>query len=71
MDYYHDVGVNWAGYFKTQMIKTIKNHTMLTLGEAHMSALGANVTTTPNANMRFWIITMMLVLIGLATLKLR
>lgn len=47
------------------------NRTILTLGEAHMSASGANVMTTPNANMRFWIITMMLELIGLATLKLR
>jgi UDP-N-acetylmuramyl pentapeptide phosphotransferase/UDP-N-acetylglucosamine-1-phosphate transferase len=36
-----------------------------------MSACGTHVMTTPNANMRFWIITMMLVLIGLATLKLR
>ena len=53
------------------MIKTIKNRTMLTLGEAHMSAFDANVTTTPNANMRFWIITMMLALVGLSTLKLR
>ena len=71
MDYHHDVGVGRAGYFKTQMKKIITNRTMLTLGEAHMSALGANVTTTPNANLRFWIITMMLVLVGLATLKLR
>jgi UDP-N-acetylmuramyl pentapeptide phosphotransferase/UDP-N-acetylglucosamine-1-phosphate transferase len=47
------------------------NRTMLKLGEAHMSAYGANVMTTPNANVRFWIITMMLVLVGLSTLKLR
>ncbi|MDZ4098630.1 MAG: hypothetical protein U1E13_07985 [Methylophilaceae bacterium] len=44
---------------------------MLKLGEAHMSSAAAHVMTTPNANMRFWIITMMLVLIGLATLKIR
>ena len=53
------------------MMKTITNRTMLTLVETHMSAFGANVMTTPNANMRFWIITMMLVLVGLSTLKLR
>lgn len=46
------------------------NRTMLALGEADMSAR-ANVTTTPNANGRFWIITVMLVLVGLSTLKLR
>ena len=39
------------------------------LGETHVGA--ANVTATPDANVRFWIITMLLVLIGLATLKLR
>jgi len=47
------------------------NRTVLALGEAHTSAAGASVMTTPNANMRFWIITMMLVLVGLSTLKLR
>lgn len=41
----------------------------LALGETHMSE--ANVVATPDANVRFWIITMLLVLIGLATLKLR
>lgn len=41
----------------------------LALGETHMSV--ANVMATPDANVRFWIITMLLVLIGLATLKLR
>jgi UDP-N-acetylmuramyl pentapeptide phosphotransferase/UDP-N-acetylglucosamine-1-phosphate transferase len=40
-----------------------------TLGGTHVSA--ANVTATPNAYVRFWIITMLLVLMGLATLKLR
>ncbi len=39
------------------------------LGETHVRA--ANVTETPNASERFWIITMLLVLLGLATLKLR
>ena len=47
------------------------NRTMWALGETHMSANGANVMATPNAHMRFWIITMMLVLLGLSTLKLR
>ena len=42
---------------------------MEALGETHVSV--ANVTATPNASMRFWIITMLLVLLGLATLKLR
>ena len=36
------------------------------LGEAYV-----NVMTTPNAYVRFWIITILLVLLGLATLKLR
>jgi UDP-N-acetylmuramyl pentapeptide phosphotransferase/UDP-N-acetylglucosamine-1-phosphate transferase len=36
-----------------------------------MSTMGASVMATPNAHMRFWIITMMLVLFGLSTLKLR
>ena len=48
---------------------TLKKRATLALGEAHVSV--ANVMTTPNANVRFWIITMLLVLIGLATLKLR
>jgi len=39
------------------------------LGETHVRT--ANVMTTPNASVRFWIITMLLVLLGLATLKLR
>ena len=47
------------------------NRRIFALGEAHRSATGATVTTTPNADMRFWIITMMLVLVGLSTLKLR
>jgi UDP-N-acetylmuramyl pentapeptide phosphotransferase/UDP-N-acetylglucosamine-1-phosphate transferase len=47
----------------------MKKRDTFALGEAHMSE--ANVTTTPNAHVRFWIITMLLVLIGLATLKLR
>jgi len=42
---------------------------MQALGETHVRA--ANVTATPNASVRFWIITMLLVLMGLATLKLR
>ena len=45
--------------------------TMLALGEAHVRAGGPNVTTTPNANISFWIITIMLVLFGLSTLKIR
>ena len=47
----------------------MKKRATLTLGETYMSV--ANVMATPNANVRFWIITMLLVLIGLATLKLR
>ena len=39
------------------------------LGETHMSI--ANVMATPNPSVRFWIITMLLVLLGLSTLKLR
>jgi UDP-N-acetylmuramyl pentapeptide phosphotransferase/UDP-N-acetylglucosamine-1-phosphate transferase len=43
--------------------------TRLALGEAHQHSV--LVMTTPNAHVRFWIITMMLVLVGLSTLKLR
>jgi UDP-N-acetylmuramyl pentapeptide phosphotransferase/UDP-N-acetylglucosamine-1-phosphate transferase len=41
------------------------------LGEAHVRADGTDVMPTPNANVRFWIITILLVLFGLSTLKLR
>ena len=41
------------------------------LGETHVGASRANVMATPNPSMRFWIITIMLVLFGLSTLKLR
>ena len=41
------------------------------MGETHASAFGASVTATPIPNVRFWIISMMLVLFGLSTLKLR
>jgi UDP-N-acetylmuramyl pentapeptide phosphotransferase/UDP-N-acetylglucosamine-1-phosphate transferase len=51
-------------------VKTM-NRRREALGEAHMSAVSANVMTTPNASMRFWIITMMLVLVGLASQKIR
>lgn len=34
-----------------------------------MSAFGGHVMTTPNANVRFWIITMMLVLVGFIHIK--
>ena len=50
---------------KTQM----KKRSTVALWETHMSV--ANVMATPNTTVRFWIITMMLVLLGLATLKLR
>ena len=49
----------------------ITNRTMLALGETHVRAGGPNVMATPNANGRFWIITIMLVLFGLSTLKIR
>lgn len=48
---------------------TMKKRATSALGETHVSV--AHVMATPNANVRFWIITMLLVLIGLATLKLR
>ncbi|MDZ4201068.1 MAG: hypothetical protein U1C96_02870 [Gallionella sp.] len=47
----------------------MKKRTTVALGETNVS--GANVMATPDATVRFWIITMLLVLIGLATLKLR
>ncbi len=45
-----------------------RNSTGFALGEAHIHRY---VMTTPNAYLRFWIITMMLVLVGLYTLKLK
>ena len=47
----------------------MKKRATLALGETHLGV--ANVMATPNANVKSWIITMLLVLIGLATLKLR
>ncbi|MCX7177495.1 MAG: hypothetical protein NTX56_01595, partial [Proteobacteria bacterium] len=47
------------------------NRAELALGETHVGASGPNVMATPNANLRFWIITIMLVLFGLSTLKIR
>lgn len=47
----------------------MKKRGTIALGETNVSR--ANVMATPNATVRFWIITMLLVLIGLATLKLR
>jgi UDP-N-acetylmuramyl pentapeptide phosphotransferase/UDP-N-acetylglucosamine-1-phosphate transferase len=49
----------------------LTNRTTDGMGEAHVCAAGANVTTRPMPSLRFWIITMMLVLFGLSTLKLR
>ncbi len=48
-----------------------KSGTAGAMGEAHVRDFGTNVTATPIAPVRFWIITMMLVLFGLSTLKLR
>jgi UDP-N-acetylmuramyl pentapeptide phosphotransferase/UDP-N-acetylglucosamine-1-phosphate transferase len=45
--------------------------TMSALGETHLRAAGPQVMATPNANVGFWIITIMLVLFGLSTLKIR
>jgi len=41
------------------------------LGETNVRATGPNVMATPNANLRFWIITILLVLFGLSTWKIR
>jgi UDP-N-acetylmuramyl pentapeptide phosphotransferase/UDP-N-acetylglucosamine-1-phosphate transferase len=49
----------------------MSKRTMFSLGETHMQACGLHVMATPNANMRFWIITILLVLFGLSTLKIR
>ena len=47
----------------------MKKRGTIALAKTNVSV--ANVMATPNATVRFWIITMLLVLIGLATLKLR
>ena len=49
--------------------KQMKKRATQALGETSVSV--ANVMATPNATARFWIITMLLVLLGLVTLKLR
>ena len=46
------------------------NRTILALGEAYVRVLCERYDDT-KPNMRFWIITMMLVLVGLSTWKLR
>ena len=48
-----------------------ENPMMDGMGETYIRALGANVMATPISSVRFWIITMMLVVFGLSTLKLR
>ena len=53
------------------MSATGKSGTTRGMGETHVRDSVANVTATPIPNVRFWIITMMLVLFGLSTLKLR
>ena len=50
---------------------SVQNRSADGLGETHVSAVGANVMATPDPSVRFWIITIMLVLFGLSTLKLR
>ena len=47
------------------------SRTAVGMGEAHVSAASAKVTTTPIPTVRFWIISMMLVLFWLSILKLR
>jgi hypothetical protein len=71
LDYYDVAGVAGLGNAQIEMIveNQMKKCGTQTLGGTHVSA--ANVTATPNAYVRFWIITMLLVLMGLATLKLR
>ena len=47
------------------------NRAIVGAGETHVRALSANVMATPDPTIRFWIITVVLVLFGLSTLKLR
>ena len=44
---------------------------MVALGETYRGGIAVPVMATPNATSRFWIITIMLVLFGLSTLKPR
>jgi len=53
------------------MIANRKSGATEAMGETHVRGILANVMSTPIATVRFWIITMMLVLFGLSTLKLR
>ena len=49
----------------------VMNRIMLAMGEGNVSGAAANVGRHQSQQIRFWIITMMLVLFGLSTLKLR
>jgi len=53
------------------MSASSKSCKAVAMGETHVRGFDAKVTATPIATVRFWIITMMLVLFGLSTLKLR
>ena len=53
------------------MSMSVRSAGTTAMGETHVSALGANVMAKPIAIVGFWIISMMLVLFGLSTLKLR
>ncbi len=51
-------------------MNNVKKRMLVGLGETHMRVSRACYGDT-KPNLRFWIISMMLVLIGLSTLKLR
>jgi UDP-N-acetylmuramyl pentapeptide phosphotransferase/UDP-N-acetylglucosamine-1-phosphate transferase len=71
LDHYDDAGVVWAVDLEAEMSAMRKSGITRAMGETHVRGSIANVTATPIAPVRFWIITMMLVLFGLSTLKLR
>jgi hypothetical protein len=71
LDHHDDAGSVRAFDAEAAMSCVLTNRTTDGMGEAHVCAAGANVTTRPMPSLRFWIITMMLVLFGLSTLKLR
>ncbi|MEK7736149.1 MAG: hypothetical protein AAB319_00075, partial [Pseudomonadota bacterium] len=71
LDHHHHAGAVWTVNLENTLMKNITNRRMFALGETHVRVCGPNVMATPNADMRFWIITIMLVLFGLSTLKIR
>ena len=71
LDHFHDAGVDWAFDVETEMREITLNRKTGASGETYLPALAGKLWRHQTPPVRFWIISMMLVLIGLSTLKLR